>query len=778
MSERNRGLGWRWISACTLAVALAGCSPTDFQRLVELSPTSGAQLPAATVGVNYVTTFYCQGSVNPLYGCDAAVGMAGSLPPGLAFDLYQPDPATDPNPNDPCLNIQACWQIHGTPTQAGTFTFELVAQKANAGVNQVSYIGSYTITVNPVPTAPTITAQPADRTVTAGQTATFSVTATGTSPLAYQWQENGANISGATASTYTTPATTLADTGAQFQVLVSNSAGNLTSSVATLTVHAAASAPVITTASLLAGTVGVAYGPQAIAATGGQTPYTWSWIAATGSTLPPDLTLDPASGAISGTPSAAGTYNVTVSVRDSSSPAQTSAPAPFALTINSAPPPITYQPGPVLAAPSSGPGLLVAVDAGLNVAHGNDGIAVAALAGTTVSAGSAFATVFLRDGAGHWNAQTQLTAPVTATFSSLAISADGNTIVAGSCGQPCTSSGGTAYVYAVNGNAWMPGPLGPSATLSAAPRGLTVGSLGYSVAVDAAGDTIVVGAPNLQTQSVEVGLVAVFVRPAGGWSGAVADTAQLTDGKSQVGQSVAIDASGDTVVAGAAATTQLLTGGALIFLKPTDPNGWAAAGTAGVVSSPSATLAQSSGENPPPIAGDRFGAAVAVSGDGHTVIVGAPSHPDCTPKPCNAHGAGAAYVFVKATDPASWAQMPQPVNESAALTAADGEIGDQLGKAVAVSSDGTTVVAGAPSAPNGSCCSPGPGAIYLFRSAAGSWSQVQEFTATATATAPVVTPESQFGASVAIAGDATAVAAGGYAAVDGTQGLQVVDVFE
>ena len=53
-----------------------------------------------------------------------------------------------------------------------------------------------------------ITTQPASQTVTAGQTATFTVTATGTAPLSYQWQKNGAAISGATSSSYTTPATT------------------------------------------------------------------------------------------------------------------------------------------------------------------------------------------------------------------------------------------------------------------------------------------------------------------------------------------------------------------------------------------------------------------------------------------------------------------------------------------------------------------------------------------------------------------------------------------
>src|SRR5207245_814943 len=84
-----------------------------------------------------------------------------------------------------------------------------------------------------------ITTQPASKTVTAGQTASFSVAATGTAPLSYQWQKNSVAISGATSSSYTTPATTSSDNGALFTVVVSNTAGTVTSNAATLTVNAA-----------------------------------------------------------------------------------------------------------------------------------------------------------------------------------------------------------------------------------------------------------------------------------------------------------------------------------------------------------------------------------------------------------------------------------------------------------------------------------------------------------------------------------------------------------
>jgi hypothetical protein len=91
----------------------------------------------------------------------------------------------------------------------------------------------------PAAVAPTITAQPADASATVGQAASFSVTASGTAPLSYQWQRNGVAVSGATSSTYSLSSTALADSGAQFTVTVSNSAGSATSNAAKLTVSVA-----------------------------------------------------------------------------------------------------------------------------------------------------------------------------------------------------------------------------------------------------------------------------------------------------------------------------------------------------------------------------------------------------------------------------------------------------------------------------------------------------------------------------------------------------------
>jgi hypothetical protein len=182
--------------------------------------------------------------------------------------------SADPAPVAPSLTIQPASQTV-TVGQAGTFSvtasgtapFSYQWSKngtAVGGATAASYItpattaadngarftvlvtnpagsmtsGAATLTVTAAPVAPSITTQPANQTVTAGQTASFSVTASGSAPLSYQWSKNGTAIGSATAASYTTPATATGDSGSQFTVVVSNSAGNITSNAATLTVNA------------------------------------------------------------------------------------------------------------------------------------------------------------------------------------------------------------------------------------------------------------------------------------------------------------------------------------------------------------------------------------------------------------------------------------------------------------------------------------------------------------------------------------------------------------
>jgi len=83
---------------------------------------------------------------------------------------------------------------------------------------------------------PAFTKSPASQTVTVGQSATFTSVATGTAPLTYQWYKNGTAISGATSTSYTTPATT-ATGNVSYGVVATNVAGTVVSDIATLTVN-------------------------------------------------------------------------------------------------------------------------------------------------------------------------------------------------------------------------------------------------------------------------------------------------------------------------------------------------------------------------------------------------------------------------------------------------------------------------------------------------------------------------------------------------------------
>ncbi len=98
---------------------------------------------------------------------------------------------------------------------------------------------------------PSITAQPADQSVVEGQGATFSTVGNGGGTLTYQWMASTSSgsftaLPGAQSASYATGATTLAQSGTQYRVVVSNSAGNTTSAAARLTVTAAPIAPGIT----------------------------------------------------------------------------------------------------------------------------------------------------------------------------------------------------------------------------------------------------------------------------------------------------------------------------------------------------------------------------------------------------------------------------------------------------------------------------------------------------------------------------------------------------
>lgn len=104
---------------------------------------------------------------------------------------------------------------------------------------------SFSVSAASTATAPTISAQPQPQAVAPGAVAGFTVSASGTAPLSYQWRRNGVDLVGATTASYVILSAQLSDSGALFSVTVSNAAGSITSTAAALTVQASAVAPQI-----------------------------------------------------------------------------------------------------------------------------------------------------------------------------------------------------------------------------------------------------------------------------------------------------------------------------------------------------------------------------------------------------------------------------------------------------------------------------------------------------------------------------------------------------
>ncbi|MFO0701523.1 MAG: FG-GAP repeat protein [Nitrospira sp.] len=269
--------------------------------------------------------------------------------------------------------------------------------------------------------------------------------------------------------------------------------------------------------------------------------------------------------------------------------------------------------------------------------------------------------------------------------------------------------------------------INESAKLLAA-DGVVGDEFGISMAI--AGDTVVVGAQGDDDKGSESGAAYVFVKPAGGWTGTLTQSAKLlaADGAADdwFGSSVAI--AEDTVAVGAQGDDDKgdASGAAYVFVK-------LAGGWTGTLTQ-SAKLLAADGA-----ASDLFGSSVAIAGD--TVVVGARLDDN---KGVNS---GAAYVFVKPAG--GWIGT---LTQSAKLLAADGTAEDQFGSSVAIAGD--TVAVGALYDDDQGVNS---GAAYVFVKPAGGW--IGTLTQSAKLLAAGGTANDEFGYSVAIAGDTVAVGA-------------------
>jgi hypothetical protein len=318
------------------------------------------------------------------------------------------------------------------------------------------------------------------------------------------------------------------------------------------------------------------------------------------------------------------------------------------------------------------------------------------------SAGSAGAAyVFVRSGTG-WSQQAYLKASNTDAGDGFGVSVavSGDTVMVGANGEDSNATGingnqadnsaaqaGAAYVFVRSGTSWS-----QQAYLKASNTGAD-DRFGQSVAVS--GDTVVVGSYLEDSQATGVngnqadnsagaaGAAYLFVRSGTTWSQQAYLKASNTDASDYFGHSVAI--AGDTVVVGAYAERSNATG---INGNQADNSAFDAGAAYVFVRSGSTWSQQAYLKASSTDAGDRFGIAVAVSGD--TVVVGAPEEDsDATGVDGNqadngASSAGAAYLFVR--NGSTWSQQ-------AYLKASNTDANDRFGSAVAVSGD--MVVVGA-----------------------------------------------------------------------------------
>jgi hypothetical protein len=132
-------------------------------------------------------------------------------------------------------NTGATFELFGTYTSDTGFRSDEAVAGNDSGTQGwnpflMTAFSTYTIAADP-----TIITQPQSQSVNPGSNATLCVTASGHSPLSYQWRFNGTNISGATSTCYTHINAQLADAG-DYVVVVTNSSGSVTSAVATLSV--------------------------------------------------------------------------------------------------------------------------------------------------------------------------------------------------------------------------------------------------------------------------------------------------------------------------------------------------------------------------------------------------------------------------------------------------------------------------------------------------------------------------------------------------------------
>jgi hypothetical protein len=319
-----------WSATSITTTVPAGATTGNVVVTVSGQPSNGVNFTVTTVAPSITTQ---PASITIANGASTTLTVAASGTAPFAYQWYQGTSGTTTTP------VGTNSASFTTPGLTSTTSYWV---RVSNGTAPNADSATATVTVNPVPVAPSITTQPAAITIANGASTTLTVAASGTAPFTYQWYQGSSGITttpvGTDSASFTTPGLT---STTSYWVRVSNGTlPNADSATATVTVNPAPVAPSITTQPA---SITIANGASTTlnVAASGTAPFTYQWYQGNSGITTTPVGTDSASFT---TPALTSTTSYWVRVSNGTLPNADSATA--TVTVNPAPvaPSITTQP--------------------------------------------------------------------------------------------------------------------------------------------------------------------------------------------------------------------------------------------------------------------------------------------------------------------------------------------------------------------------------------------------------------------------------------------------